>query len=207
MALDDKAPRSEAAAPSVRPPAEVDRTEDRAATARAAEEPLRFAEPAAESASVESDFLNLLQEVARQTNSYADAMARTLGVTHAQLLILARLERQSAVSQSELASIAAVTPPTISRLVLRLEELGLVERCPDPIDRRIWHLRLTPAASPILWQMRLLQPTLYRSVADGIDPRVIELMVRGLNRMKDNVNAARSAKARKGRRGVVDRPP
>jgi hypothetical protein len=68
-------------------------------------------------------------------------------------------------------------------------------------------LLLTPAASPILWQMRLLRPKLYRSVTDGIDPRVIELMARGLNRMRDNVNTARSAKARKGRRDVVDRPP
>jgi MarR family transcriptional regulator, transcriptional regulator for hemolysin len=153
---------------------------------------LRFAEPA-ESASVESDVLNLLHDVARQTSSCADAMVQTLGVTHAQLLILALVERQSYVSLSELASLAGVTPPTIGRLVFRLERLGLVERYPDPKDRRIWRVRLTPSASPVLWQMKLLRPKLYRTVTDGIDPRVIELMMRGLNRMKENASACRSA--------------
>ncbi len=167
MALDGKAPGSEVAA-------------------------LRFAE-LAESASVESDFLNLLHDVARQMNSCADAMVQTLGVTHAQLLILARLERQSYVSLTELASIAGVTPTTIGRLIFRLEGLGLVERYPDPRDRRIWRVRLTPAASPFLWQMKHLRPKLYRTVAAGIDPRVIELMTRSLKRMKENVNACRSA--------------
>src|ERR1700744_1291796 len=150
---------------------------------------LRLAEPA-ESAAAESDVLNLLHDVARQTSSCADAMVQSLGVTHAQLLVLARLERLSYISLGELASLAGVTPTTIGRLVFRLEKLGLVERYPDANDRRIWRIRLTPAAAPILWQMKLLRPKLYRMVTDGIDPRVIELMTRGLNRMRENASRA-----------------
>jgi MarR family transcriptional regulator, transcriptional regulator for hemolysin len=88
--------------------------------------------------------------VARQMSTFANTEAQPLGVTRAQLIILARLERQPDVSQAELADAAEVTPITIARLIDRLEELGLVERRADPKDRRVWRLRLTAAASPIL---------------------------------------------------------
>jgi MarR family len=68
------------------------------------------------------------------------------GMTRAQLIILARLEHQRELSQNELAPIAEVVPMTIARLIDHLEEHGMVKRCPDPEDRRIW--RLTPAAAP-----------------------------------------------------------
>jgi DNA-binding MarR family transcriptional regulator len=71
-------------------------------------------------------------------------------MTRAQFIILARLEHQPGMSQNELAAIAGVAPITVARLVDRLEAQGLVERCTDPKDRRIWRLRLTRAAAPVL---------------------------------------------------------
>src|ERR1700741_4804743 len=95
---------------------------------------------------LENDLLVLLNDVARHIRTYADQAAHDLGVTRAQLIILKRLERQPDLSQNELAALAEVTPMTIARLVDRLEERGLVKRCIDPQDRRIWRLRLTAAA-------------------------------------------------------------
>jgi MarR family transcriptional regulator for hemolysin len=146
-------------------------------------------------AALENDLLILLHDVARQMSTYADAKAQTLGVTRAQLILLARLERQPDASQSELADVAEVTPPTIARLVDRLEELGLVQRFIDPKDRRVWRLRLTPAASPILREMERLQPKLHSAVTKGIDPSVLEAMALGLNRMKENVSGRRLTEA------------
>lgn len=98
-------------------------------------------ETRSKAAALEDDLLLLLNGVARQTSTFADAKAQTLGVTQAQSIILARLERQPDVSQTELADAAEVTPMTIARLIDRLEELSLVERCADLDDRRIWRFR------------------------------------------------------------------
>jgi DNA-binding MarR family transcriptional regulator len=130
----------------------------------------------------------LLNDVARQMSTYANANTQILGVTRAQLIILTRLELQPDVSQSELADVAEVTPMTIARLVDRLEELGLVERSTDPKDRRVRRLQLTPAASPILREIKRLQPKLHSAVTKGIDPPMLEAMALGLNRMKENVS-------------------
>ena len=131
-------------------------------------------------AALEDDLLLLLHDVARQTGTFANAKARTLGVTRAQLIVLVRLERQPDVSQAELADAAEVTPITIARLVDRLEELGLVERRADPKDRRVWRLRLTAAASPIVQEMNCLRPKLHGAVTKGIDPSVLQAMAVGL---------------------------
>jgi MarR family transcriptional regulator, transcriptional regulator for hemolysin len=147
-------------------------------------------------AAIENDLLVLLHDVARQMSTYANSRTQILGVTRAQLIILARLERQPDVSQSELAEVAEVTPMTIARLVDRLAELGLVERCTDPKDRRVWRLRLTSAAAPILRGVRHLGPKLHSSVTKGIDPSVLEAMALGLSRMKENVSGSSLAEAK-----------
>jgi DNA-binding MarR family transcriptional regulator len=146
-------------------------------------------------ANVESDVLVLLYDVARHMRTYADQMARAHGMTRAQWVILARLERQPDLSQNELAALAEVTPMTIARLIDRLEALGLVKRCMDPKDRRIWRLRLTPAAAPLLGEIKEMRAKLHAVMTKGIDPAVLDTMGVGLRRMKENVSSQRLAEA------------
>src|SRR4029077_6263373 len=144
---------------------------------------------------LEDDFLVLLYDVARQMRTVTDQMAREHGTTRAQFIILARLEHQPGMSQNELAAIVGVAPITVARLVDRLEAQGLVERCTDPKDRRIWRLRLTRAAAPVLRQIRLYRAKLNRILTEDIDPAVLDAMTVGLWQMKDNVSRRRLAEA------------
>src|SRR5947208_10269782 len=121
-------------------------------------------------AAFDHDFLILLYDVARAMRTRADQRARTRGMTRAQWVILARLERQPGLSQNELAAIVEVEPITIARLVDRLEARGLVERRGDPKDRRIWRLALTPAAAPILREIQKYRAELNELMTAGIDP-------------------------------------
>jgi MarR family transcriptional regulator, transcriptional regulator for hemolysin len=146
-------------------------------------------------ADIESDLLVLLYDVARHMRTYADRLAQAHGLTRAQLTVLARLERQPDVSQNELAAVAEVAPMTIARLIDRLEELGLVKRCSDPEDRRIWRLRLTPAAAPILREIKRFRPKLHCVMTKGIEPPVLDAMSTGLRQIKENVSSRRLAQA------------
>ena len=145
--------------------------------------------------SVDSDVLVLLYDVARHMRTYADQMARAHGMTRAQWVILARLERQPDLSQNELAAVAEVTPMTIARLIDRLEALGLVKRCVDPKDRRIWRLRLTPAAAPLLDEIKEMRAKLHAVMTKAINPAVLDTMSVGLRQMKENVSSQRLAEA------------
>jgi len=96
------------------------------------------------------DLLFLLHDVARLLRVDADKRASAHGMTRAQWGILIWLDRQPGLSQKELAELLEVEPITVARLIDRLEARGMVERRPDPKDRRIWRLHLRPPARAML---------------------------------------------------------
>jgi len=53
-----------------------------------------------------------------------------------------------------LAEFERVTPPTVTKLVGRLEEAGLVERACDPDDRRVHRVSITDGGSSLLAESR-----------------------------------------------------
>jgi MarR family transcriptional regulator for hemolysin len=137
----------------------------------------------------ENDLLFLLSDVARHMRTYGNQLAQQHGITFAQLTILARLEGASELSQNELAAITELAPITVARLLDRLEELGLVKRCADPKDRRIWRLRLTPVASSLVRDIKALRAKLFLVATKGINASVLGMMARGLQQMKENVSS------------------
>lgn len=63
--------------------------------------------------------------------------ARPVGdLTVAQLSALTSLELAGALSPRELADVERVRPPTVTKIVGKLEERGLVQRTPHPTDGR-----------------------------------------------------------------------
>jgi DNA-binding MarR family transcriptional regulator len=137
------------------------------------------------------DLLALINDLARFIRTEADKRARLHGMTRAQWIILARLQRTPGMSQRELAEILEVEPITVGRLVDRLEARELVERRPDPDDRRIWRLHLLPAATPVLAALYVQRDEILHIVTDGIDPATIDRISQGLHDMKVNMAACR----------------
>ena len=140
---------------------------------------------------LKADVLPLLYDVARHMRTHADQLARRHGTTRAQWLILLRLEREPDLSQNELAAIAEVAPITVARLVDRLEAAGLVQRCADPADRRVWRLRLTRAAAPILREIKRCRAELHDAMTKDMDPAALQAMLAGLRQMKSNLDSKR----------------
>jgi DNA-binding MarR family transcriptional regulator len=66
-----------------------------------------------------------------------------LGVHPGQEMILFNLWDQDGQNQTELAGCLDVEPPTITRMVQRMETSGLVERRPDPDDGRVMRVFLS----------------------------------------------------------------
>jgi DNA-binding MarR family transcriptional regulator len=143
---------------------------------------------------LEDDFPILLYDAALQLRTVFDQKARELGATRARCMILARLERQPGMSQNELAAITEVAPITVARLVDRLEAQGLVERRADPKDRRIWRLRLTRAAAPLLRDIKRYRAEVRALATKGMSPAELKAMATGLRKMKENLSS-RLAKA------------
>ena len=143
------------------------------------------------------DLLFLLHDVARLLRVDADKRARQRAMTRAQWGILIWLKRQPGISQKELAEFLEVEPITVARLIDRLEARGMVERRPDPRDRRIWRLHLLPPAWAMLDEIYDQRAALTRILTRGVQPDALDTMTDALLRMKANLTQEAHA-ARRG---------
>jgi MarR family transcriptional regulator, transcriptional regulator for hemolysin len=139
------------------------------------------------------DLLFLLNDLGRLLRVEADCRARAHGMTRAQWAILLWLDRQSGLSQKELADVLEVEPITVGRLVDRLEVRGMVERRADPGDRRIWRLHLRPDAEPVLADIARHRAEILHVITSGLDPADHDALVPSLQHMKAALAAERRA--------------
>jgi MarR family transcriptional regulator for hemolysin len=129
----------------------------------------------------------ILNDVARLLRTYADYKAAQFGVTRAQWAVLVRLDRFEGLNQSELADMLDLQPITLTRLLDKLAESGLIERRPDPADRRAKRLFLTAAARPLLKQLGVLGEETMAAALEGVTPQEVEQMITQLTVAKENL--------------------
>jgi MarR family transcriptional regulator for hemolysin len=139
---------------------------------------------------VRREFAFLINDVARMLRTYADQRARQFGMTRAQWAVLARMETNEGLKQSELAEMLDLQPITLTRLVDRLCANGLIERRADPDDRRAKRLYLTAAARPLMDRLADLGQDMMGTVLEGFDVATIERMIGELAHAKDNLKGA-----------------
>jgi MarR family transcriptional regulator for hemolysin len=140
--------------------------------------------------SLHREFAFSLNDVARMLKTYADYKASQFGITRAQWVVLVRLDRFEGIKQSELAEMLDLQPITLTRLLDRLCDNGLIERRADPNDRRAKRLYLTPAARPMLERLGDLGDELMGTALAGVQREAIEKMVAQLAIVKENLRQA-----------------
>jgi len=75
-------------------------------------------------------------------------------VTPSCMAALTSIEQVGPITLGELAAVERVQPPSMTRIVARLEELGLVTRVTDTCDRRVARVELTQAGRKLLARSR-----------------------------------------------------
>jgi MarR family transcriptional regulator for hemolysin len=136
------------------------------------------------------EILFLISDVGRLLRTYADQKARALGMTRALWAVLLRLERREGLKQSDLAEDLDIQPITLTRLVDRLCDNGLIERRADPSDRRAKRLYLTPAARPLLERIDEQVDAVAEQVLAGIDADATDGLLKELGLARDNLRKA-----------------
>lgn len=85
----------------------------------------------------------LIVKVARAHRNYAAVLLADLGLYAGQEILLMQLWKQDGLAQSELCDRLDVEPPTLTKMIKRLESCGVVERRRDPVDARVCRVHLT----------------------------------------------------------------
>jgi DNA-binding MarR family transcriptional regulator len=84
-----------------------------------------------------------LAQVCKAHRNSVGAELRALELHVGQEMILMQLWEEEGVTQSHLAGQMCVEPPTVTKMLQRMEQQGLIERRPDAVDARISRVYLT----------------------------------------------------------------
>ena len=107
--------------------------------------------------------------VARRWRSLLDDRLRLVGQSSARMEALAAIMNSPALSaQVDLAKRLRIEGPTMTRMLDTLEADGLVERLPDPSDRRTKQLRLTALGEKVLEDIFVIADELRDRLLEGL---------------------------------------
>jgi len=90
-------------------------------------------------------------------------------VTPSQRVVLASIVHFGELTVGQIAELEHVKPPSASKIVAALEQLGYVERRRDPNDRRCTPIAATPAGIAFLDAARAAGRTWLTERLDGLD--------------------------------------
>lgn len=130
----------------------------------------------------------LLNDTARMFRRAFNARTRDSGITALQSRVLTYLARYPGIRQGPLAELIEVEPITLSRMIDRLEESGLVERRADPTDRRAWQLHLTAQAEPLLDSLRQTAKEVVAEATEGLSDAERDELARLVERVRANLS-------------------
>ena len=125
----------------------------------------------AKRAADELDDLNVkLMRVARAHRTQAASLLSEVGLHPGQEALLMELWDHDGRTQANLADALGVEPPTVTKMLQRMENAGLVDRRPDATDRRAMRVYLTPKG---------------RRLKNRVDRLWVELEQRTMGEMSD----------------------
>ncbi|HEX4112570.1 MAG TPA: MarR family transcriptional regulator [Stellaceae bacterium] len=129
---------------------------------------------------------------ARLLRRLADRKLKPLGLSSAHLPVINALAGRDALSQKALAEIAAIEQPTMAATLARMERDRIIERRPDPNDKRSALFSLTPATRKKLGALQRAVQEVNREALHGLPEGErrqfrdqLETMIRAMEKLAD----------------------
>jgi DNA-binding MarR family transcriptional regulator len=104
------------------------------------------------------------------------AALKPAGVTLAQYVALAELDRQPGITGAALARASLVTPQAMMVVLKSLEEQGLIVRSPHPRHPNVLELHITDAGHKVLDTARHHVEPVERRVTDTFSPEELQVL-------------------------------
>ncbi|MFT6164621.1 MAG: DNA-binding MarR family transcriptional regulator [Zhongshania aliphaticivorans] len=134
----------------------------------------------------------LIHDAARLRRIVIDEIFKPLRVTRSQAWALAYLSRRDGLTQSDLADDMNLGKVTLSGLIDRLEDVGMVERRADPGDRRIKRIFITKEGRRVIKEMRIVTLDCNKQMLDEISHEEVVQVVDVLRKLNRNIKTMKA---------------
>jgi MarR family transcriptional regulator for hemolysin len=134
-----------------------------------------------------------LMATARLVREAFDARLAPLDLNLTQASLLGYVAEFGPVTQARLADRLGIGRAAIGSVVDRLEERDLVERRPDPDDRRVWQVSITPSGQALVARVEQVDAVLRAELRQGIGREERQALAWVMTRLQHNLHAAIAA--------------
>lgn len=131
----------------------------------------------------------LVVQICKAHRARTGELLAEFGVHVGQEMILAALWQTPSLTLTQLTERLGVQPPTVTRMVRRMERSGLLERTSCPTDARVSFIRATPKGDALKQKVEAVWRTLEEEVTANMTESERALFRRMLVQVKDNLNA------------------
>lgn len=132
---------------------------------------------------------HLLIQICRAHRYNAEIALNALGLHTGQEMILFQLWEEEGITPTQIAETLCVEPPTVTKMLQRLEKSGFVERRPDPEDGRISRVYLTPEGKSLQIPVQQVWNRLEAQTIAGLSDMEQALLKRLLLQIQGNLSA------------------
>jgi len=152
----------------------------------------------------------LLLKAREQVMAHFRPILNHFGVTEQQWRVIRALDEAGELEPWQISEAAQIVGPSLTGVLARMEEMGLVERRRSTADQRRLLVRQTPAATALVAEMAPLVEAQYRNLREGLDPVLVDQLFEALDRLlaaadrpveRVALPGAGTDTARRGRRG------
>jgi MarR family transcriptional regulator, organic hydroperoxide resistance regulator len=124
----------------------------------------------------------VLAKVCKANRGHVGALLAEHGLHVGQEMVLVELWQEDGLRGGELAVRLGVEPPTVTKMLRRLEGCGLVERRRDPTDARSFRVYLTEKGraldGPVAWCWAQAEETALAGLSAGEQQTFQKLLIR-----------------------------
>ena len=131
----------------------------------------------------------LLAKVCRAHRGSVGALLSGVGLYVGQEMVLLELWKEDGLKGSELADRLGVEPPTVTRMIRRMESCGFVERRPDPTDARSFRVHLTEKGRALEGPVARIWEEIEEKTLQGISPEETLALRRLLTQIRQNLGS------------------
>lgn len=128
-------------------------------------------------AAAHSDEINRMRVALAWTARRLSQQIPDVGLTPTQLSVLATVAREEDIALGELAAFEGVNPSMLSRVVGKLEPMGLIRRYADHADGRVAHVAITAEGAALQTQIKQARTAVFAAHVAALEPDLQQLLI------------------------------
>lgn len=129
----------------------------------------------------------LTVRTSRQLSQFLTLSLKPYGITIEQWGVLKRLEKQVLLTQKQLAERSMKDHATLTKILDLLEKRLLIQRLPNPEDRRSFLIEITEKGISLKTELFPFVERVFTEVIDGIEADQLAIYQNVMNQLEKNI--------------------